>query len=490
LKPQHQSQYSPETALKCEAALVTLLGNIGPWANRLVIVGGLAPRYIVRELPAGAIPHIGTTDVDVVVQLALDRTEETYATLKANLLRSDFKPTRLSYQWMHESGGAKVLLEFICDTPEVEPGRIFNPKGEGLGSGFGAFNVRGANLAHSDYFMHELTADRLGGGGRSTVKFRVCGILPFVVLKIFAFQERHERKDAYDLVYCLMNYTGGPQGAARDAARSPVLNDKTVGAALSLLAERFGAPDLDGPAEYTAFVSDPSDEDGVARQRLDAVAAVEEFLAALRRVDPPGQGTPAGTTEPPRLRVTKGTPWRIDAGRRAKWSTREFVAANAVDVRQIGDPVLHATSKKPRLSRPELEALVARMFASMVMAHGIGIAAPQIGVPLRVAIMDVDEAGIVALEPTIEWTSEEMEETSEGCLSVRGMYGMLERPVAARLVANDIAGKRFTLVGDEFGAQCMLHETDHLNGTLYVDRLKSREDLHTVEPEEEERVSA
>jgi len=193
---------------------------------------------------------------------------------------------------------------------------------------------------------------------------------------------------------------------------------------------------------------------------------------------------------PPRLRVMKGTPWRIDAGHRAKWSTPEFLSANAVEVRQIGDPVLHAPAKKPRLGRSELDALIARMFASMVVAHGIGIAAPQIGVPLRIAIMDVDEAGIVTLEPTIEWTSDEKEETSEGCLSVRGLYGMLERPVAARLVANDIAGKRFTVVGEEFGAQCMLHETDHLNGILYVDRLRSREDLRTVEPDEEERVSA
>src|SRR2546421_12811066 len=193
---------------------------------------------------------------------------------------------------------------------------------------------------------------------------------------------------------------------------------------------------------------------------------------------------------PPRLRVTKGTPWRIDAGRRAKWSAPEFVSANAVEVRQIGDPVLHVPARKPRLSRPEIEALVARMFASMVVAHGIGIAAPQIGAALRVVVMDVDEAGIVAIEPEIEWTSDETEETSEGCLSVRGLYGMLERPVAARLVASDIAGKRFTLMGEEFGAQCMLHEIDHLNGTLYVDRLRSREDLHTVEPDEEERVSA
>lgn len=200
----------------------------------------------------------------------------------------------------------------------------------------------------------------------------------------------------------------------------------------------------------------------------------------------------AGPPPPPRLRVVKGSPWRIDAARRAKWSTREFLAAHAVDIRQIGDPVLHAPAKKPRLQRPDLEALVARMFASMVVARGIGIAAPQIGVPLRLVVMDVDDAGIVAIDPKIEWVSEEVEETSEGCLSVRGLYGMLERPLAAKLSATDITGKRFTVEGEEFGAQCMLHETDHLDGHLYVDHLKSRKDLHPVEPDEEgrERESA
>jgi len=190
--------------------------------------------------------------------------------------------------------------------------------------------------------------------------------------------------------------------------------------------------------------------------------------------------------EPPRLRVAKGSPWIIDAGRRAKWSDPVFVAKNAVDIRQIGDPVLHAPAKKPRISRPEMETLVSRMFASMVAARGIGIAAPQIGVPLKVAIMDVDEAGIVAIEPELEWTSAEVEETSEGCLSVRGLYGMLERPLAARLVAEDIAGKRFTAEGEDFGAQCLIHETEHLAGVLYVDRLRSRADLRTVESDEED----
>ena len=190
---------------------------------------------------------------------------------------------------------------------------------------------------------------------------------------------------------------------------------------------------------------------------------------------------------PPRLRVTKGSPWVIDNARREKWSRPDFVATNAVEVRQIGDPVLHVPAKKPRLSKPELETIVGRMFASMVLARGVGIAAPQIGVPLRIAIMDVDDAGVVAIEPELEWASETVEETSEGCLSVRGLYGMLERPIAARVRAEDINGKRFTIEGEEFGAQCMIHETEHLAGVLYVDRLKSRADLHPVESDEEDR---
>lgn len=187
----------------------------------------------------------------------------------------------------------------------------------------------------------------------------------------------------------------------------------------------------------------------------------------------------------PRLVIVKGTPWTITGARRERWSSDEFVAANAVDIRQVGDPVLHSAAHRPKLARAELEALIARMFASMIAARGIGIAAPQIGVPLRICIIDVDEAGIVAIEPQVEWVSDELDETSEGCLSVRGLYGMIERPIAARVSALDPAGKRFTIEGDELGAQCILHETDHLEGTLYVDLLRSRvDDLFPVEPPE------
>ena len=187
----------------------------------------------------------------------------------------------------------------------------------------------------------------------------------------------------------------------------------------------------------------------------------------------------------PRVVVTKGSPWLIDRGRRERWSAPEFVTKNAVDVRQVGDPVLHAPAKKPRMDKKELELLVQRMFASMVGAHGIGIAAQQIGVPLRVVIIDVDEVGVVAVNPEIEFASAEADEISEGCLSVRGLYGMLERPLIARLCALDITGRKFSIEGEGLGAQCMLHETDHTEGTLYVDRLRTRKDLFPVEADDD-----
>ncbi|MGV0802613.1 hypothetical protein ABQF26_36910, partial [Mycolicibacterium elephantis] len=69
---QHQSDYDEETTARCERALVTLLGDIGPWSGRVYLAGGLAPRYIVGSLPEGARPHVGTTDVDLVIGLAVE----------------------------------------------------------------------------------------------------------------------------------------------------------------------------------------------------------------------------------------------------------------------------------------------------------------------------------------------------------------------------------------------------------------------------------
>ncbi len=191
-----------------ERALVSLIGNVGPWSERVVLVGGLAPRYIIGTLPLGAAIHVGTADVDLVIRLAVEDAAETYTTLRRNLIRSGFTSGQHSYQWDCEVDGMTVTVEFLCDTNQVGAGQLHRPK-QGTGSGFGALNVPGAQLAIRDFIEVELEAERLDDGGLSRVSVRVAGLLAYVVLKILAFQDRHYNKDAYDLVYTLVNYPGG-----------------------------------------------------------------------------------------------------------------------------------------------------------------------------------------------------------------------------------------------------------------------------------------
>jgi hypothetical protein len=281
LSKRHHSNYDEFTTVRCERALVTLLGDIGPWRERVYLAGGLAPRYIIGSLPEGARPHVGTTDVDLVIGLAVgDESPEAYRTLENNLKKSGFK-AESSFRWLKNVEGATVIVEFLCETDQVEPGKIFKPK-DGTGSGLGAFNVRGAQLVTRDYIEREIEADRLDNGGRSRVVVRVANILSYTVLKILAFQDRHENKDSYDLIYCLLNFGEGPQDAGAAAARSAIRDEPQVRHAMRLLAERFKSAGHDGPHAYGTFLADDGDDEEAARLRQEAVAVVRNFLAAMR----------------------------------------------------------------------------------------------------------------------------------------------------------------------------------------------------------------
>jgi hypothetical protein len=112
----HQSDYDEATTARCERALVTLLGDVGPWSERVYLAGGLAPRYIVGELPEGARAHVGTADVDLVIGLALgDETPETYMNLETNLKRAGFA-AETSFRWRRDVEGVSVTVEFLCET--------------------------------------------------------------------------------------------------------------------------------------------------------------------------------------------------------------------------------------------------------------------------------------------------------------------------------------------------------------------------------------
>jgi hypothetical protein len=110
---------------------------------------------------------------------------------------------------------------------------------------------------------------------------RVANLLPYTVLKILAFQDRHENKDAYDLVFCLLHFGAGPSEAGVEASKSPVAGHAQVAEALGLLEDRFADISQDGPVAYGTFLADPGDDEAAARLRREAVATVTEFLAGM-----------------------------------------------------------------------------------------------------------------------------------------------------------------------------------------------------------------
>lgn len=287
---QHHSAYDPRVTELCEQALVTVIGNAGFWGRHLYLVGGLAPRYLTREAVHGP-AHVGSRDVDFAIDLAVDESAAEYETLVRNLTDGGFAQPPFAegsqFRWTREVDGQSVIVEFLGESPDVEPGQSFKPRGHS-GRGFLALNVPGVRLVALDFEEVEIAADRLDAGGHSKASVRVTRLLPFVVLKSFAYRSRHNRKDAYDLVYVLQNQMGGPVGAGRLMAESPVASDPLVAEALAELAERFGDPANDAPTDYGAFMAVGDDPDSSARYRNESVAVVEAALSAFNaaRVEP------------------------------------------------------------------------------------------------------------------------------------------------------------------------------------------------------------
>jgi peptide deformylase len=124
---------------------------------------------------------------------------------------------------------------------------------------------------------------------------------------------------------------------------------------------------------------------------------------------------------------------------------------------------------------PELHQLVEDMFESMYAAKGVGLAAPQIGVGKRLAVIDIttgeDPAQkIVLINPEIVKT-EGSQKSEEGCLSLPTFREQVVRPLKVTVRARDAHGKAFELAGDDLLARAFLHETDHLNGKLYISHI-------------------
>ena len=144
------------------------------------------------------------------------------------------------------------------------------------------------------------------------------------------------------------------------------------------------------------------------------------------------------------------------------------------EIRYFGDPVLTTPASPVVDFDKELRILVKDLTDTMLDAPGAGLAAPQIGVSLRVSVWDVDEALGHLINPVLT-LSEEMQDGEEGCLSFPELR--YETPRAMRAVAKgfNMYGEPITVEGTEFLARALQHETDHLNGILFIDKLSAED---------------
>lgn len=161
-----------------------------------------------------------------------------------------------------------------------------------------------------------------------------------------------------------------------------------------------------------------------------------------------------------------------------------------LEIKQYGDPVLRKKCKRVEVVDDELRELSANMVETMVDAHGVGLAAPQIGLDIRLAIVDVshdpesvsylrvdgedasleDLMPLIFINPELEFGSEK-ESFREGCLSIDGIQAEVKRPADVIATLELLDGQVIKLETDGLLARAIQHETDHLNGVLFTDRV-------------------
>lgn len=288
-KPQTRRGYGPVQTAICERVLVTLLRGLGPWKKSIYLVGGLTPRYLA---PSGDPQHAGTLDVDVVIDLQLLVDTQAYSSLEANLRRLGFGPaghskTRgPSWRWkVRTEGGADIVLELLTDAPARTGGQVQPLPAVGAVS---ALHIPYSSMVFDHHQVKEIRAELLDGNGIATENIRYADIVSFTCLKAFAFDERFERKDAHDLVYCIQHGPGGLDAVAQSlrAARAG-RHAKAVEKALEILRTKFVSDDStegylrDGPVAVARFEMDPAEPRDLQLLRQRDVAELIKQLLEL-----------------------------------------------------------------------------------------------------------------------------------------------------------------------------------------------------------------
>jgi hypothetical protein len=295
-KPATLAGYGDQHTINCERVLVTLLRGLGPWKDSVYLVGGLTPRYLVRARPPVVPAHAGTLDVDIVIDLQILADTDAYHTLEANLKRMGFERAenelkqKLSWRWQTRTEhGALMVLELLADAPEIAGGKVQALPTEGTIS---ALNIPHSSIVFDLYQVSEIEAELLGENGVALEKVRHANLVSFTCLKSFAFDQRFERKDAHDLIYCIEH---APQGLdAVIAAFHQSLAGKhsfVILSALDILRRRFATDEAtegyrkDGPVSVAKFElgegQDPELREARVLRQRNASDLIDRLLAGI-----------------------------------------------------------------------------------------------------------------------------------------------------------------------------------------------------------------
>ena len=246
-----------------------ILREAGDIADHITIVGGLAPNLLVPD-PVLAENHVGTTDIDFGLAIALDPTDAAdYTAIESALRKLDFAPRGPSSpsRWMSAEG---TVIDFLCGIPRGYQERDLVNVTEHLA----ACAFPAVPLAALDREKVDLP---LPGGG--TIGAWVAGVGAFVALKVDALNSRGKPRDAYDIVWILRAWSGGPDAAAATVATSEIAQHPLWTGRLPLLRSTFNSPGARGAALYGAFADTGADES--ARRSVEAMTTVLAFSDAL-----------------------------------------------------------------------------------------------------------------------------------------------------------------------------------------------------------------
>lgn len=166
-------------------------------------------------------------------------------------------------------------------------------------------------------------------------------------------------------------------------------------------------------------------------------------------------------------------------------------------VHTYGSPILNKKAEPIKVVNAEIRAIAAKMVTTMQRFEGIGLAGPQAGIGLRIVAFGVPEKHdddddlshvlspgeamllpkmpLVVINPEITWRSDETDIKEEGCLSLPGIYGNVERSTVVALAAETLTGEKIACECNGLLARCIQHELDHLDGKLFIDRMSQAE---------------